>query len=337
MKNWLLLLLLTVFAVELFGQLRPQYTQYLQNQYIINPAIAGIENYTDIKISHRQQWMGIADAPATTYFTIHGSIGDTRRATNPTSIVPEGENPRGSNYWDNYLSAEPHHGWGATIFNDKTGPISRLAAYGTYAYHVGLTETVSISGGINFGVIRNSVNMSKLNFDDPNDPVLNYASDYNKIRPDIGAGIWIYGSSFFTGFSVMQLLDQGLHANRTVDFSDSRTMPVFIGSAGIRFLAGEMFNVIPSIVVRHSKGLPLGIDINTKLLYLDRFWAGAAYRINNSISGMVGMQISPSFNVGYAYDYTTASFGQYAGSTHEIVVGFTIGNRFGDMCPTNVW
>ncbi|RYZ27739.1 MAG: type IX secretion system membrane protein PorP/SprF, partial [Sphingobacteriales bacterium] len=31
------------------AQQKPHYTQYIMNQYILNPAITGIENYTDIE------------------------------------------------------------------------------------------------------------------------------------------------------------------------------------------------------------------------------------------------------------------------------------------------
>lgn len=62
------------------AQQKPHYTQYILNQYIINPAITGIENYVDIKASHRHQWVGLQDAPVTTYFTIHGAIGKDRKS-----------------------------------------------------------------------------------------------------------------------------------------------------------------------------------------------------------------------------------------------------------------
>lgn len=208
MKKGTLIIVMTMVMLPALAQLRPQYTQYILNHYIINPAVAGIEPYTDIKLGHRQQWVGIEDAPVTSYITVHGSIGATRENTNPTSRVPDGENPRGTYYWDNYMSAEPHHGWGVTVFNDKTGPISRLAAYGTYAYHVGLSATTSISGGINLGIVRNSLDMSKLEFDDPNDPVLGNSQQFNRMRPDLGAGIWLYSRSFFGGVSVMQILSR---------------------------------------------------------------------------------------------------------------------------------
>ncbi|MGX8249340.1 type IX secretion system membrane protein PorP/SprF, partial [Escherichia coli] len=56
------------------AQQRPYYTQYIMNNYIINPAVAGIENYWDVKASHRMQWVGLQDAPVTTYLTIHGPL-----------------------------------------------------------------------------------------------------------------------------------------------------------------------------------------------------------------------------------------------------------------------
>ncbi len=56
------------------------------NQYILNPALAGIENYTDIKVSHRHQWVGINDAPVTTYLTAHMPLGKSDFLTSATGF-----------------------------------------------------------------------------------------------------------------------------------------------------------------------------------------------------------------------------------------------------------
>ena len=47
--------------VQAMAQQRPHYTQYILNNYILNPALSGIENYTDVKISTRDQWVGLND------------------------------------------------------------------------------------------------------------------------------------------------------------------------------------------------------------------------------------------------------------------------------------
>jgi type IX secretion system PorP/SprF family membrane protein len=85
------ILLLSVHS--LFSQQRPYYTQYILNNYIINPALAGIENYWDVKISHRHQWVGLNGAPITTYLTIQGPLNKNNLGRqNPTSFHTQGEN-----------------------------------------------------------------------------------------------------------------------------------------------------------------------------------------------------------------------------------------------------
>src|SRR5919112_1721208 len=86
------------------AQQRPHYTQYILNNFIINPAVAGIENYTDVKISHRHQWVGLDGAPVTTYLTIHGPLkkSDYERET-ATGFHATDENPRGKAYWQDYV------------------------------------------------------------------------------------------------------------------------------------------------------------------------------------------------------------------------------------------
>ena len=54
MKRTNLIVLFVLFGLMLQAQQRPQYTQYILNNYILNPALSGIENYTDVKISGRE-------------------------------------------------------------------------------------------------------------------------------------------------------------------------------------------------------------------------------------------------------------------------------------------
>src|SRR5215212_9030511 len=127
MKKSLPFLLLLGFASGGFAQQKPQYTQYILNNYIINPALTGIENYTDLKISARDQWVGLNGAPRTMYLTIHTALGKKDLKTSATSFEIPGENPRGNAYWENYTASEPHHGIGLSIVDDKTGLYNRFS------------------------------------------------------------------------------------------------------------------------------------------------------------------------------------------------------------------
>src|SRR5215204_7024395 len=98
MKKFFVLLI--VFFSVLLGhsQQRPHYTQYILNNYILNPALSGIENYTDVKISGRDQWAGLQGAPRTMYLSIHAPLGKKDYKTSATSYQVPGENPRGTSY-----------------------------------------------------------------------------------------------------------------------------------------------------------------------------------------------------------------------------------------------
>lgn len=45
------------------------------------------------------------------------------------------------------------------------------------------------------------------------------------------------------------------------------------------------------------------LDINVKAIYNELFWGGISYRTNESIAGLLGMNVQESFSLGYSYDY----------------------------------
>lgn len=323
----------------IFGQQKPHYTQYILNQYIINPAISGIENYIDVKLSHRHQWVGIQDAPVTTYGTIHAPIGKTDFRTTATSYSIPGENPRGRNYWEQYTVPESHHGIGMQIINDVTGPLSNFSLYGTYAYHLGLSSRTSLSAGFGVGFNRLGLDGSKLNYGDVVvDPAVASSGEINKMRMDLSAGLYLYSADYFLGFSAQQIIPQKIDfSNNYIRPTTGETVPHLFGTAGYRFLIGNDFNLIPSIMVKYVSPVPTQFEFNMKLQYHDLAWLGAGYRYKDGVSGMLGLNVSNTFNVGYAYDYTTSELNNFSKGTHEIIIGFLIGNKYPDNCPRNVW
>ena len=344
MKKKALIVIMTVMSsvpgLHVLAQQKPHYTQYILNQYIVNPALTGIENYVDVKISHRHQWVGIQDAPVTSYFTIHGPIGKKDYRTTATSFSMPGENPRGSRYWEEYTSPEPHHGIGLQVINDVTGPLRNFSAYATYAYHLGLSPRTSLAAGFGVGINRISLDRSKLDFGDVVvDPAIYTSGELNNTRLDMTAGLYLYSADYFIGVSAQQIVPQ------KIDFSkgyirpkeEGRTVPHIFATAGYRFLVGDDFNLIPSLMVKYVSPLPVQYEGNLKLQYHDLAWIGASYRYQDGFAGMVGLNVSNTFNIGYAYDYTTSKLNNYSKGTHEIIVGFLIGNKYPDNCPRNVW
>jgi len=324
------------------GQQRPHYTQYILNNYILNPALSGIENYVDLKISTRDQWVGLNGAPKTTYLSIQGPIGKNDYRTSSTSFQIPGQNPRGKYYWENYTAAEPHHGVGLTVINDQTGSFNRFSANVTYAYHLGLTPTTNISAGFSAGITNISIDKSKQDFSGSGDPVdpatgASLSGQLNRIRPDLGFGLWLYSKNYFIGLSAQQIIPQKLiFSDDAAILSKGRLIPHIFFTAGYRFLIGEDVNAIPSLMVKYIKGSSknnIQPEMNLKVQYRDLLWMGGSYRYENGYAAMAGINISNTFNVGYSYDFTTTALNTVSRGTHEILVGFLIGNKYSEQCP----
>ncbi|MHA4807721.1 PorP/SprF family type IX secretion system membrane protein [Flavitalea flava] len=326
------------WCILLQAQQKPQYTQYILNNYILNPALTGIENYTDVKVSHRHQWVGLQDAPITTYLTIQGPLGKKDDRETATSFHKPGQNPRGKYYWEDYMAAKPHSGIGLTILNDRTGPLNRFSAYGTFAYHLGLTARTTLALGFAAGISDLGLDRSKLFFDVPVDPAVYSSGEINKIKPDFNAGLWLYSADYFIGLSAQQIIPQKISfTEREVALQPGRLVPHLFAQAGYRFLLDEDYNFIPSVMVKYVDPLPVQFDFNAKLQYRDLLWIGTGIRTYDGFSAMVGLNISNTLNIGYSYDLTTSKLNTVSKGTHEIVIGFLIGNKYGDWCPKNVW
>ena len=343
MKILQLLILLLISASFSFGQAKPSYTQYILNNYILNPGLTGIENYTDIKLSHRNQWAGLNGAPVTNYFSIHAPIGKSDMRTTATSFEVPGENPRGKAYWEQYTAPEAHHGVGLIAINDKAGYINRWSVSGSYAYHKPLGVRTTLSAGINAGISRVSLDRSKIDLGtiDPLDPAVGYSNgDLRTLKPEVGAGLWLYTADYFVGLSVLNIVP-GKEKYISDDRYGTYFTPNYFLTAGYRFQVSDDVNITPSVMVQYWQPQLTGVHVNAKAQYMDKLWVGASYRYSDLISGysaMAGVNVSNTFNVSYAYEVaTTSRLRNYTGNTHEIMLGFILGNKYGDTCPRNVW
>lgn len=340
----IVIILLSLFIHKMaISQAKPSYTQYVLNNYILNPAVTGIENYTDVKLSSRNQWTGINGAPVTSYFSIHAPLGKKDLRTSATSFAVPGNNPRGQQYWEEYTAPVPHHGIGMIALNDKAGYINRWSLFASYAYHRPLSIKTTLSAGFNAGVTSVNLDRSKIDFAslDPSDPAVGYSNgELKKIKPEVGAGLWLYSSDYFVGLAVQNIVAGKVNFGRNND-NATYYSPNYFLTAGYRFLLNDDLNLIPSAMVQYWQPQLVGIHANAKLQYQDKLWVGGSYRYGDFISGyagMAGINVSNTFNVSYAYEVATSSrLRAYTNNTHEIMIGFILGNKYGDTCPRNVW
>lgn len=331
--------MLVLSAAALKAQQRPHYTQYILNNYIINPAVTGIENYLDVKLSMRNQWVGINGAPQTFYATAHAPIGKTDLKQSATSFGMKGENPRGRRYWEEYTASEPHHGLGMSVVNYKTGYINRFYVSGSYAYHVALNNNTNLAAGFGLGLSGTNIDASKIELANPFDPVIAAGTgEFRRLNPELNVGLFLYSARYFAGISAQQVIPAKFYLNDS-SLNGSTSVPHLFATAGYRFMITEDISALPSVMFRYISSMPLYKDINLKVQYQDRLWIGASYRFKEGFAGMAGINVSNTFNISYAYDFNNARYmlSSMQRGTHEIVLGFLLNNTYGDMCPRNVW
>ncbi len=305
-----LFLFLVNLPMAAIAQQQPHYSMYMANNFVLNPAVAGLEDYTDLKLSARSQWTGITDAPKTLYATLNMPL---RR--------PDGR--------------KRNLGMGGKVLVDQTGPISFSAAELNGAYHLPLTETYRLSFGIGAGVIYQRVDFAKVQLEDPNDPLYG-SDDFRQASPTASAGLWLYSNDLYVGISAQNLLGTGFGTTRTEDRLTMAMERHYFATIGYRFRFGD-FYLTPSAVLKVVQPAPVAYDINLKGQVADAFWAGLSWRHSDGVAAMAGFFISPTLNVAYAYDFINSDLRRHSLGSHEIILGINFNNQKGPRCPTIVW
>lgn len=314
------------------AQQRPQYTQYVFNSFLLNPAVSGIENYTDLKAGYRSQWTGLDGAPVTSYITINAPIGSNFVQGDATAMPGDGANPYSRSYTQDYMASEPHHGVGFTMVSDKTGPISQTNIDLSYAYHLGLTPKLNLAVGVSAGVNHISLNTNEITLENPLDPAIANGNN-SQWKPDLGAGIWAYSGNYFVGVSVQQLLKQNLYFGTSNTVTQSQTVPHYFFTAGVKVPLNDDVALLPSVLVKVIQPVPTTFDANLKMAFRDIFWVGGSYRKDDSFGVLAGINISSTINVGYSYDLTTSALKTVSNGSHEIVIGILLNNKYKVRCP----
>ncbi|MFC5270156.1 type IX secretion system membrane protein PorP/SprF [Adhaeribacter terreus] len=322
-----------------FAQQRPQYSQYSLNNFLVNPAISGIENYTDVKMGFRKQWAGLEGAPSTFYTSFHTAIGkQDRNRINKTSMMRGAvRRPRYKvNKNNRFKKANPHHGFGGLVQVDKTGIIQNTTFNLTYAFHLPVTNSVRVAMGVATGMNQFSLNRAMATTVTANDPAL-YSDRLNDVKMDLGFGTWVYSDQFFVGLSAMQLLANTETASQQTGFQrPGFAQPHFYLTGGYRFDINRDLTVVPSFMVK-SAPTALAADLNVKAIIAERVWGGVSYRHKDAVSVLAGINISPLLDVAYSYDAVTSELRHASSGSHEVVLGLKLQNRGKAICPQWMW
>ena len=298
------LLSMAFVAVQAHAQQDPMYTQYMYNMRIINPAYA-LDDPDILRIGgiYRSQWVGMEGAPETANFFAQTTLTDRVEA-------------------------------GISIVHDEIGDVvNENNLYADVAYVLPVSETSSLSLGVKAGVTFFDADLAALEAREPNDPAL---TNISETFPNFGVGAYWFGENYYVGLSAPNLFSAKHLENESglVRVGEETTHYFFTG--GYVFDINPNFKFKPAFMLRAAEGAPLSADITANVLLYDRFEVGAAYRFENTVSGLVNFQVTPELRVGYAYDYTTGNLSDFNDGTHEIMVLFDLdflGSEGYDVSP----
>ena len=272
----------------IYSQQDPQYTQYMYNQNILNPAYAGSGGDLSIGLLGRMQWVGIDGAPDTQTLNIHGKVN------------------RGL-------------GLGLSVIHDNIGPVDETNLYIDASYTIQAGSEGKLAFGLKGGMTFMNVGLlTKTDVIDLNDPA--FSKDYNGSYPNIGAGVYYYTDRFYTGFAIPGLLESYKYDVDGLLFKDVSDKRHIFFTTGYVFDLNDNLKLKPSAMMKMVAGAPISFDINSTLFINDKFEVGLSWREGDSIDAILGMQVTPDLRVGYAYDYTLSNLSHYNSGSHEIML-----------------
>jgi type IX secretion system PorP/SprF family membrane protein len=308
-----------LLALNTMAQQQGQYSMYMVNQYIANPAVAGTEDYIDLKAGFRSQWVGLKDAPQSYYVSAHG---------------PTGKNINHKQYDD--VKPLAWHSLGATFTGESTGPVNKNAIFGTYAYHIPLSTTLNLSLGLSAGVQQYRVKAADLSYDPQNNLDKATSSNTTVVSPDGNAGLWLYNKNMYIGVSSMQIFNKKIDLASNADAA-SRLNRHFFATAGYKIKLDSNWALVPSLMFKAVSPTPAQIDLNCKVRFKDMFWGGVSWRNKDAFVFIIGMTLEQKFDIGYSYDRTTSKIGNFSSGSHEIVVGMRVPHLRHKPAPAQFW
>ena len=276
------------------AQQTPQYTQFMLNNYGINPAAAGaFSSKMDAMIGMRRQWIGFANMPVTSFANVTTYFG--RRGGGLSSG------------W---------HGVGFSYQNDKTGSKIKVDDfYGSYTYLTRLARKGCMSFGLAFGARRYGLRIT-----DPLDPVL--ISKNVWLYPDFIPGVKFFNNNWTLDLSVRQLYKFRAKQGSSMIGSPTKLPPHLYFSASHKWWPKSHLLVLQSLQMKYTFDAIPSFDYSM-IAYLNKYFAvGGMYRHFDALAAIVQYRFE-TLVVGIAYEYSIAPYRVGFANTQEFMLGLT--------------
>lgn len=292
-------LILAAIAGKVSAQQDPNYTQYMYNMSVVNPAYALTDNdLIQAGLLYRAQWVGSVGGPTTG--TLFGHMSFTDRMQGGVSIV-----------------------------HDEIGDVvQETNFYLDYAYVLPLGRSNALSFGIKAGFTSFSTDFSGFVFSDPL-PDPSFAENRSSFFPNVGLGTFFFGDNYYVGLSSPNILQsEHIRDNDGVFSSAQEELHLYL-TGGYVFALSENLKLKPAFLANQVMNSPISLDVTANLLFNDKFEIGASYGFENEAAALVNFKVTDYLRIGYAYDYLFSNLGRFNNGSHEVMLLLDL-NRTGN-------
>ena len=277
-------------AVYCYGQLDVQYSQFMFNKLVFNPAVAGSKEVPVIQGVYRYQWEGIEGAPRTFDVNFHTPFMKKRG------------------------------GLGLSITGDKIGIVQSYFVDLSYAYRVALNKESTLSIGLRYRQEFTRVDWTSVTTIDVDDQAIPN-NRYSLTEPNFGIGLYYQNKDYFVGLSSPTILKNNLFEGLGTSSSTEARRTVYL-MGGFATELSEHVTFKPTAMLSMNTHAPFELDLNASFLFMSAIWVGASYRLGDSVDALIGYQFNDRFRIAASYDFTLTELNAYTSGSAEIMIEY---------------
>lgn len=300
-KRYIVLFLFGVAALCARAQFDPQMGQYMYMAASYNPAAAGEGDMMKVFGAHRMQYVGIQNAPMTTWFSFSSP----------------------------FVIGKTSHGAGVRFMNDRFGLFTNQAFYAQYAYRQKLGKGY-LSAGVDLGFVNvgfkgDSVNLDQLgaaDYFDRNDEAIPNG-DKSGMTFDMGIGVYYSTATWWVGGSYSHLTQPTvIWADATETEMRLRGTMYVAGGYHFRLKNHKEWQLQPSAMLM-TDFRDWDIDLTLMCAYMDKYRWGLGYRIMGSVNILANIDIIAGLQLGYSCELPTSKLMRESYGSHELYLAYS--------------
>ena len=216
-------------------------------------------------------------------------------------------------------------GLGGVLISDNTDIFKRMSGQFNYSYKVRLADSSSLFFGLAAGFQNVFIDFNKARFRDGGDPFY-FNQPQNRTSFDGSGGIVFNFKRLNVGLSIPQMFNTEARFLQDQKEGIYNLTRHFVGSIDyLHKFKNSPWSVKPIFLAKKGQSAPFQFDFMAIASHNENFWGAFAYRTAYGFTGSVGFKILDQLTLGYAYDFSTSLITPYAGSTHEVIIGYQFG------------